>query len=1199
MITLENTRTLYDLVQNAGKEYGDKVCLRSAKDDVIYERTYRELMQDSAAIAAWVEEQNRRSCHKTHAALLGRCSYEYLTALFGITGAGSVAVPLDNQLQKETMIDNITRSDVEILFYDWEFHSQVEVIMEECPNIREKVCIQQVRNDLSTAAIYKEYCGVSFQSDAAPEDCAIIIFTSGTTGLGKGVMLSHGNLIDNTFCTTEKTDQSREVCLNLLPIHHVFCLNGDILLVIRYGSTLALCPELSKMLHYIKLFEPSVIRVVPMMAKMLYNKIAITQKQNPDISAKEAKDAVLGTRLHRIISGGGYLAPELAMDFASLGIEIAQGYGMSECSPKISSPVYERQDKLASVGKIVDRCQVRIADGEIQVKSPSVMMGYYKDKERTAEAFTEDGWLCTGDLGYVDDENFLYLTGRKKNLIIMSNGENISPEGIENKFDGDILISDILVYGEDDVIAAEIYPNYEYAQASKITDIEAAVQKVVNERNGELPPYARIVRCTVRKHPFEKNSSNKIIRQKYFDSKKKADQKSKRVKKPTSDLQQQIYDILTEIIGNDLFGVNSNLYQNGLDSFGSILFIEEIHNRLQLNITLNDLLEQNTVEKLEMFLQTKKDAAPVDYSVREVYPLTNMQKYFVYIIRGNTTGNLPFTFKLDNSIDLERLRTAILDTIDAHPGLRGIIRSDGRQCMLYRDDSREIDVPIINLTDAEWKDRIQELLVPFAYTADDNLFHIYLFQTETSKYMLFDVSHAMGDGISMNILLEDVNKRYQGEEIEKETYTFYEYALEEQMREENGIRAKDISYISRLLKGSRLNRSILTKKDARDNFDETNAVIRKRFDMLVRKKILYFCKQNGVSENVLFLTAFNYCISLFSDENDLFSNSIHSGRTDSRFTRLAGPLFLTYFCRFTRLPHERVIDLLKKTGKQIMNTMKCSISTPRQGDMFFQYQGDIINISEIGGAPAEKVHLQLDSLPFHMQVMNDNDGYFMELRYWESRFDKDQLAVFLCCYEHIVNAILKERSVRRLKRHMPDEIYPKHYFVSVSDVNREAGYDFLEPDDEKKVKVYILDEGFRKKPFGAWGPLYVMDEEPIHYTETIQNPYSPGTLYRTEQIARILPDGRLDFLENSGRTVVTDGVHGRRFYDLAKLEETLYSCEGVKAADAYLRYDNQTNEMSLIAEIRAGSEIKTEDLKEYIKENCSELLVPKEIKKRR
>ena len=179
--------------------------------------------------------------------------------------------------------------------------------------------------------------------------------------------------------------------------------------------------------------------------------------------------------MERLVSGGGYLSPELAKSLMDLNITAAQGYGMSECSPKISVPDYDRKDKLGSVGHLVTGCQVRIVDQEIQVKSPSVMMGYYKDPELTAEAITEDGWLRTGDLGYVDDEGFLYLSGRKKNLIILSNGENVSPEMIENKFDKDRLVMDIVAYGKGEQIVAEVYPNYEYAQTNGMQDILSEV----------------------------------------------------------------------------------------------------------------------------------------------------------------------------------------------------------------------------------------------------------------------------------------------------------------------------------------------------------------------------------------------------------------------------------------------------------------------------------------------------------------------------------------------------------------------------------------------------------------------------------------------------------------------------------------------------------------------------------------------------
>ena len=164
------------------------------------------------------------------------------------------------------------------------------------------------------------------------------------------------------------------------------------------------------------------------------------------------------------------------------------------------------------MGRIVDGCQVRIVDGEIQVKSPSVMMGYYKEPDKTAEVMTLDGWLCTGDLGYVDEENFLYLTGRKKNLIITKNGENVSPEELENRLSESPLVQEVLVRESEGVIEAEFFPDAEYTAKKEITDVKAALQELIDNWNKSAPAYKKIYRLKVRDAEFPKTPSKKIKR---------------------------------------------------------------------------------------------------------------------------------------------------------------------------------------------------------------------------------------------------------------------------------------------------------------------------------------------------------------------------------------------------------------------------------------------------------------------------------------------------------------------------------------------------------------------------------------------------------------------------------------------------------------------------------------------------------------
>ena len=1194
MITRENTKTIYDLVCSAGDSHGDHVFLRYEDNDVIYEVTYRQFVADCMAVAAWAQEKSRELGHPVRVGLLGGSGHHYLAVMLGVMASGSVIIPMDVQMDADTFCDCVSRSDEDVLFYDWDFRTLAEEAGSRCPALEECISLQHGRHVACSDNILKNYAGRQVENLAKPEECAMILFTSGTTGRGKGVMLSHGNLIDNVFCTTDTEHPENEIYLNVLPMHHVFCINGDVLIVIRYGSTLCLNRDMTKLAAHILLFEPTVMRMVPMMAKGLYNRIAIMSRQQPGKSLFQIKEEVLGKRLHKVVSGGGYLAPELAANYSRLGISIAQGYGMSECSPKISSPDWNRPDKVASVGKLVEGCQVRIVDEEIQVKSPSVMMGYYKEPDKTAEAITEDGWLCTGDIGYLDEEGFLYLTGRKKNLIILSNGENVAPEQLENLFEDERLIEDILVFGEDDAICAEVYPNFKYAEAANISDIEGTVQEIIKKHNQKLPSYKRIMQCRIREVPFAKTSSKKIIRNQYFTKKKEEKEQEAQVRRPENELQEKLYTCVSNVLGHSRFGIDTELYEAGLDSMGSVLLLTDLYNDLKISITLDELMGHASILKLEAVAKEKEGQGRTDYSWRPKYPLTGVQMFFAYVMRGNTTANLPFFYRLDPRVDLRLLKRSVEQVFELHPELKDVIQFDQETgaYMNFRDDWKEVNIPIHHLTDVQWEEEKNGLLRPYTYGPGEPLYHIALYQTETEKYFFMDVAHIMGDGMTMNVLFEDINALYAGKAAVTSEYTYYEYILDEKKRDEEGGREENIRYFTEQMKDLKIRRSILTKKEHRGLDFGINAALRNRFEKINRKKLTAFCHENGVSENVVFLTAYNYCISLFSNEKDTVSTSIHSGRTDSRWNRLAGPLFRTYYFRYTENKEETVAEMLKRSGRQIMETMRCYMSNLHADEMFFQYQGDILNINTIGGYPAERQRIQLDSLPFHLQVFSDDKGYYYELRYWENRFDRQQLQVFMTAVECVAEAMMDEHFARRLKRYLPEELFPKHYFVEAGTINWEAGSRLItDVSAETMVKAYVLDENCRKKPFGGWGTLYIMDHKPADCVDQITNPYGPGVLYQTSCTARILPDGSIHMLEQGGRIIMTESLTGRHFLDLYRLEDTACQYPGVERAEAYVAY-GAGNTMVLTLDVYGKNQLDTENLQKYLTERCEKPLIP-------
>lgn len=256
-----------------------------------------------------------------------------------------------------------------------------------------------------------------------------------------------------------------------------------------------------------KLFKPEIVLLVPLVIESIYGKLRDAGNLMPK---KMVAKAAFGGNLKTICSGGAYLDPDYVERFKEYGITILQGYGMTECSPVISTNL-EWDNKTGSVGKLLPNCEAKIVDEEIWVRGTSVMQGYYKMQEETDQAL-EDGWLKTGDLGYVDEDNFLYITGRRKNLIILSNGENVSPEELENQLSRSDLVKEVLVREKDKVIEAEIFPDYEYARKRHVKDIEGGLRELIDEFNKDMPVYKRIYSLIVREAEFEKTPSKKIKR---------------------------------------------------------------------------------------------------------------------------------------------------------------------------------------------------------------------------------------------------------------------------------------------------------------------------------------------------------------------------------------------------------------------------------------------------------------------------------------------------------------------------------------------------------------------------------------------------------------------------------------------------------------------------------------------------------------
>lgn len=497
--------TVREILSNTEKKYGpeDAIRYKIGKKE-IESKTYTQLKEDSECFSCMLRDMGEQG-HPI--AVIGMTSYAWLVTYFGTVDSGSVIVPLDVNLPAEDVCDLIDRSDSTVLVYDEVRKDVAEIVRKRCSQIKYVISMQQTEHSTHAFAYWKlmeEHRG-SFGYMPDPDQLCTIMFTSGTTGKSKGVMLTHRNVAENATCLDMKIPE-RTVILTVLPIHHAYCLSMDILKGVSLASVICINDSLMRVTKNIKLFKPEMILMVPLMIETMAKKL----EEASLLPAKIVKNQVFGNQFHTICSGGAYLDPSYIDLFKKYDITIQQGYGMTECSPVISVTQSWNIRKDA-VGQLIPNCEAKTVDGELWVKGSSVMQGYYKMPKETAETL-ENGWLKTGDLGYVDEDGFVHLTGRKKNLIITKNGENVSPEELENILGTQQLIGEILVREHNGVIEAEIYPDPEYIKKKKIKNVREKLQEIIDEYNRTAAPQKKIYSLVVREREFEKTTTRKIRR---------------------------------------------------------------------------------------------------------------------------------------------------------------------------------------------------------------------------------------------------------------------------------------------------------------------------------------------------------------------------------------------------------------------------------------------------------------------------------------------------------------------------------------------------------------------------------------------------------------------------------------------------------------------------------------------------------------
>ena len=550
---------LKDMLNQTGEVYGDRPAyiFKTEEKGKFRTITHKEFRENINALGTTLIQMGLKD---KRIALISENRYEWELSYLAVASGVGVIVPLDKALPDNELESLILRSQVEAIIYS----SKYDVIMNtlrEKKNTNLKYFISMDLEE-NTQGIYAEKALVEkgkklltdgnktyIDAKIDSEKMGIMLFTSGTTAMSKAVMLSHKNLVTNVMDIIQRfdlTDEDR--FLSFLPLHHVFECTVGFLYPISIGGSIAFCEGVKHMAENIKEFEITAMISVPAVFDIIYRKVMKTIEKKGKLANLEKGKKVsqfllkvkidlrkqlfkevhesLGPKLKLVVTGGAALDPETEKGFNDLGFDVEQGYGLTETAPVIAAETPKCR-RLGSIGKKFPSVEVKIDDpdeegiGELMAKGPSIMLGYYENEEATKSALESDGWFHTGDLARIDKDGFIYISGRKKSVIVLNNGKNVFPEEIEtllNKVegiketfvfekkedDGDVKVCVEIVYDKE--LIKELY-NIEGEE-----NIKEFLWDKVKEVNKLMPKYKYVREMVITEEPLIKTTTLKIKR---------------------------------------------------------------------------------------------------------------------------------------------------------------------------------------------------------------------------------------------------------------------------------------------------------------------------------------------------------------------------------------------------------------------------------------------------------------------------------------------------------------------------------------------------------------------------------------------------------------------------------------------------------------------------------------------------------------
>ncbi len=522
---LKHYSTFLDFARGIGEDYNGSIAITTySRSGEEHSHTYAELTADSLALAAALKQ---RGYAKRHIAIVSESGYEWVVCFLGITGAGATAVMVDTEQNGEGMAAAVMRADS-------------AAVMCSASNIEELYSVRELdgltcftvggENGETLDTLIAEGKETLSEDpgllDADPptgDTIAAIAFTSGTTSASKAVMLSNAAMLENSYSSMQMVWLADKVYAPL-PLYHTYGLTGGVVNCLSIGVNICLNGNHRTLARDLMLFDPGTMLAVPLMVAVVVKLLAAGDGKKTPRSGLFGKKNTPPPRpkgleqLRHISCGGAHISQSAQTALDRYGIVFLEGYGITECSPMVCTNRFQEIEP-GSVGLPMPRVELCIQDDEILVRGANLMAGYYKDEEQTAEAM-RDGWFHTGDNGYIDKNGFVFITGRRKNVIVFNNGKKVAPEEIEERVGQIPVVCEVMAYGvangeaADDVrLAVMVYPDPELTSDMSQYEILDTLQREIDKINLDYPSYKQIEMVNLRKQPFEKTSTKKIRRQ--------------------------------------------------------------------------------------------------------------------------------------------------------------------------------------------------------------------------------------------------------------------------------------------------------------------------------------------------------------------------------------------------------------------------------------------------------------------------------------------------------------------------------------------------------------------------------------------------------------------------------------------------------------------------------------------------------------